>query len=93
MNSGQLIFDGSSSQRVSSLNKPFQTAIFWGYTGFTDGLPGDNSAVAYVGKSDSQMPIKVAAGSSYTLSLPTKDNLKNYFASGSANDGLLYYAW
>jgi hypothetical protein len=93
MTSGQLIFDGSSTQRVSSVNAPFSTAILWGYTGFTDGIPGDNSAVAYFGKSNAQMPIKITAGGTYTLSLPHQDNLRNYFSSGSANDGLLYYAW
>ena len=97
MTSGFFIFAQQNvGTRLTSTNYIFNEVTFWGYSGFATGVPVSNVNPVYIGVETGKMPIKVPAGSSYTITLDDKeavDNLANYYAAGQTGDGICFYAW
>lgn len=84
------------AQRLSSTDKTFNQAIIWGYSSFSTGIPTDNSQPIYLGTETGKLPIKVAVGTPFSLSLTdkdTQDNISNWYAAGTSGDGVCFYAW
>jgi hypothetical protein len=96
MITGFISFIDYQPKSVPYSETPFFNRItFWGYKGFTGGIPISNSSGVYLGITTGSLPIYVGAGTSnnITLDLGKGDSLQNYYCAGSSGDGLYYMGW
>lgn len=84
-------------QRILSVSygNNFKSFVAFGYSGFTGGLPVDNTNTAYIGYETGKLPYTVSAGSYATIDVPGKgrDNLSNLWIKGASGDGLFVIAY
>lgn len=96
MITGLILLTGTNApQRVGDNSSFFASVTFWGYSGFSNGLPMVNADSVYLGASVNALPIEVTAGSTAGITLfdKRKDNLYNYFAAGISGNGIYYMGW
>lgn len=81
-------------QRIvaTSSNNSFCAFTAFGFSGFVNSAPLDNTATAYLGYETGRMPLEITAGSYVSVdtayTAKQKDNLYNFWARGTSGDGL-----
>lgn len=83
----------NAAQPLLSAAGIFGGITVWGYSSFSTGIPVNNASSAYLGINTGFLPIKITAGSSFSMSPTNKDNIANYYAAGASGDGVFFYAW
>lgn len=79
---------GLQTQRLSTESIRFNTATFYGYSGFfSNAAPFNNSTGIYLGVETGRLPILVTTGGSYTWNGGRQD-ISNFYFRANQGDGI-----
>ena len=88
---------GNSPQRLTQdeRNSFFKTVVFFGYSGFSTGIPLLNLNPVYIGLESGKLPFILNTGSYVNLTLTDKqrDNLSRFWFNGTSGEGLTVIAY
>lgn len=75
---------------ITGVNTLFNSAVFYGYSGFAGGLPLANSGTLYIGTNTGQLFMQVFSNDYLSWSAPDriKESLNNFYVQGTVGDAL-----
>jgi hypothetical protein len=84
-------FSGGPPQRVNYDIDRFNRFTIWGYSGFSTGIPVNNTHAIYIGVNPDRLGVKIDPGGDASITLPDKhgtETLQNFWFTGTSGDGL-----
>ncbi len=85
----------SAPTQLTGVNTFIKGATFYGFSGFIGGVPQPNIGTLYLGPEPTRFPIVINRSGNHAFTTPQgshiKENLTNFWVSGSTNDGV--YVW
>ncbi len=83
-------------QNLTTTFTPFNHIVIYPIKSFTiSGYPTYNTNTVYLGVESGKLPIALATGSSYSLTVPSihEESLQNWWIEGQVNDGVYVIAY